>query len=102
MEFDAGWSTEQSPPSSVLEIWRGEFDFAYQHAPGGIFNLCMHPQVIGRGHRLVMLEELVESMKRPGVIFETIGEFVEHWRLENPLQDWLSGNPIRSGKNALN
>jgi peptidoglycan/xylan/chitin deacetylase (PgdA/CDA1 family) len=101
MEFDAGWSTEQSPPSAVLEIWRGEFDYAYQHARGGIFDLCMHPQVIGRGHRLVMLEELIESMKQPGAIFETIGTYVERWRLANPLQEWIAKNPIRTGTNAL-
>jgi peptidoglycan/xylan/chitin deacetylase (PgdA/CDA1 family) len=101
MEFDAGWSTEQSPPSTVLEIWRGEFDYAYQHVPGGIFNLCMHPQVIGRGHRMTMLEELIDEMKRPGVIFETIGEYAEQWRGENALQDWISRNPVRAGTNAL-
>jgi peptidoglycan/xylan/chitin deacetylase (PgdA/CDA1 family) len=30
------------------------------HAPGGVLTLTMHPQVIGRGHRMAMLERLIE------------------------------------------
>jgi peptidoglycan/xylan/chitin deacetylase (PgdA/CDA1 family) len=101
MEFDAGWSTEQSPPSTVLEIWRGEFRYAYQHAMGGVFNLCMHPQVIGRGHRMMMLEEMIESMKLPGVVFESLADFAARWQAENPLSEWQASNPVRAGTNAL-
>ena len=43
MEFEPGLvSTEQSAPATVLEIWQGEFDFAYDEVPGGVFDLCMH------------------------------------------------------------
>jgi peptidoglycan-N-acetylglucosamine deacetylase len=101
MEFDAGWSTEQSPPSTVLEIWKGEFQYAYQHAAGGVFTLCMHPQVIGRGHRLMMLEDMIGFMKQPGVTFEPMKDFAERWRVRNPLQEWLVANPVRAGLNAL-
>ncbi len=101
MEFSEGWSTEQSPPSTVLEIWKGEFDYAYDHAFGGVFDLCMHPQVIGRGHRLVLLEQMIESMKRPGVVFEPVAEFVSRWKRQHPLGAWVAANPIRSGRNAL-
>jgi len=51
-EFEVGWSTEQSPPSTVQEIWQGEFEYAHANVPGGFMGICMHPQVIGRGHRL--------------------------------------------------
>jgi peptidoglycan-N-acetylglucosamine deacetylase len=97
MEFEVGWSTEQSPPATVLEIWQGEFDYAYENCPGGVFDLCMHPQVIGRGHRITMLERLIESMKRPGVVFEPLGDAAERWRAANPLERWLAGNPVHAG-----
>ncbi len=101
MEFSPGWSSEQGAPSAVLEIWQGEFDYAYEHAPGGVYDLCMHPQVIGRGHRLVMLERLIEAMERPGVVFEPMRSYAERWRAANPLESWIRENPIRAGTNAL-
>lgn len=83
-----------SAPSKVEEIWRGDFDYAREHVPGGIFTLTMHPQVIGRGHRLTMLERLVRGfMEQDGVAFETMGAYAERWRAANPLADWVrSGN----------
>jgi len=29
----------------------------------GVFNLTLHPQVIGRGHRIVVLDKLIKHMK---------------------------------------
>lgn len=101
MEFSPGWSSEQGAPSAVLEIWEGELDYAYEHVPGGVYDLCMHPQVIGRGHRLLMLERLIASMRRPGVAFETMAAYARRWREENPLEAWVEANPIRCGRNAL-
>jgi len=67
-----------SAPSKVLEIWQGEFD-GY-HEDGGCFTLTMHPQVIGRSHRMQMLAQLVRHMKeKPGVWFTTCGEVARHW-----------------------
>ncbi len=51
-----------SAPSKVLEIWLDEFDGYYE--TGGCFNLTMHPQVIGRHHRLKVLERLLQYMMR--------------------------------------
>jgi peptidoglycan-N-acetylglucosamine deacetylase len=86
-EFEVGWSTEQSAPSTVREIWQGEFDYARANCPGGAFILTMHPQVIGRGHRLTMLEALIEHMAaQEGVVFETLGACAERWRVANPLR----------------
>ena len=38
-----------SAPSKVLEIWQGELDCMHEHVDGGVLDLAMHPQVIGRG-----------------------------------------------------
>ncbi|MEA2515967.1 MAG: peptidoglycan-N-acetylglucosamine deacetylase [Thermomicrobiales bacterium] len=70
-----------SAPSKVEEIWRGEFDFMYRDVPGGLYTLTMHPQVIGRGHRLLMLERLVDYMAgHEEVRFTTLGEGAEGFR----------------------
>jgi peptidoglycan/xylan/chitin deacetylase (PgdA/CDA1 family) len=44
-------------PRAVLEIWRDEFDAA--RAEGGLFQLTMHPHVIGHRSRLVVLRDLL-------------------------------------------
>ncbi len=76
-EFEVGWSTEQSAPSTVREIWQGEFDYAYANCPGGVYVLTMHPQVIGRGHRMLMLEQFVAHCRSAGARFATLRELAE-------------------------
>jgi peptidoglycan-N-acetylglucosamine deacetylase len=67
-------------PSDVLEIWRGEFDWMHEHVEDGILTVCMHPQVIGRGHRMAMLGEFVRRCLEAGARFERMGDVAE--RLE--------------------
>lgn len=70
------------PPSDLLEIWKGEFDYLYDKVGKGILNITMHPQVIGRGHRLLFLEEFIRHVAdRPGVGFTTLGDYVRDWRV---------------------
>ncbi len=61
--FEYQESSGLSAPSKVYEIWAGDFDYMYKHVENGVFTLTLHPQVIGRGHRIVVLEKLVEHMK---------------------------------------
>ena len=42
-------------------MWRDEFDLAY--AEGGLFQLTMHPRVIGHRSRIVALIDLIEHIK---------------------------------------
>jgi peptidoglycan/xylan/chitin deacetylase (PgdA/CDA1 family) len=64
-------------PSAVEEIFRGEFDGAYEE--GGLFLLTMHPHVIGHRSRIAMLDRLVRHMKaQAGVWFGTHAE-VARW-----------------------
>jgi len=59
-----------TPPSAVEEIFRAEFDGAYDE--GGMFLLTMHPHVIGHRSRLPLLDRLIEHIKsRAGVWFAT-------------------------------
>ena len=79
-EYDQRTRSGMAPASRVEEIWRDEFDFMARDVPGGIYTLTMHPQVIGRGHRLLMLERLVTHMQARGAVFRRMGEVAEAWR----------------------
>jgi peptidoglycan/xylan/chitin deacetylase (PgdA/CDA1 family) len=63
-----------APPSAVLEIWCEEFDWMHENIEGGVLTVCMHPQVIGRGHRIAMLERFVEHCLGAGASFASLGE----------------------------
>lgn len=49
-----------TPPRDVAGIWRHEFLGAYQY--GGIFQLTMHPHIIGHHSRLRVLTELLDEI----------------------------------------
>lgn len=68
-----------TPPSAVFEIWKREFDMAYDE--GGMVLLTMHPQIIGHRSRVSMLEELIQYMRtKPGVWFATHEDVARHAR----------------------
>lgn len=50
-----------TPPTAVLDIFRREFDRAYEE--GGLFLLTMHPHVIGYRSRISILEELIRHIR---------------------------------------
>lgn len=63
-------------PRDVLEIWIDEFDAAYRD--GGVFQLTMHPHVIGHRSRLVVLRELLDHIRgHPDVWFGTHAELAD-------------------------
>ena len=67
-------------PSRVLETWTGELRYAYDHAPGGLLTITMHPECIGRGHRMAMLEQFVDvAVSLDGVAFDRLDRYVERW-----------------------
>jgi peptidoglycan-N-acetylglucosamine deacetylase len=47
-------------PREVLEIWRDEFDAAYRER--GLFQLTLHPHVIGHRSRLLIVDELLRHI----------------------------------------
>jgi peptidoglycan/xylan/chitin deacetylase (PgdA/CDA1 family) len=63
-------------PSGVLEIWQGELEWMDANVEGGVLTVCMHPQVIGRAHRIAMLDRFIEAGKALGVRFEALGDVV--------------------------
>lgn len=74
-----------SAPSKVEEIWQDEFRFMYRDVPGGVYTLTMHPEIIGKGHRIMMLERLIDWMAgHDEVVFARLADVAEQWRLAQP------------------
>jgi peptidoglycan/xylan/chitin deacetylase (PgdA/CDA1 family) len=64
-------------PRNVLSIWIDEFEGAY--ADGGLFQLTMHPHVIGHRSRMTVLTELVDHIaSRQDVWFATHAQVAEY------------------------
>ncbi len=64
-----------SAPSKVLEIWQAEFDWMHANIDGGILTVALHPQVIGRAHRVAMLEQFIAHCQQSGdVQFRRMGD----------------------------
>ncbi|HEY6748566.1 MAG TPA: polysaccharide deacetylase [Mycobacteriales bacterium] len=73
----AGGVRPYTSPRSVLGLWVDEFDGAY--ADRGLFQLTMHPHVIGHRSRMAVLTELLDHIaSRPGVWFATHAQVAEH------------------------
>ena len=101
-EFVMGLNEGLKAPSAVEEMWRGDFDFAKQNCPDGLFTLTLHPQTIGRGNRMLMLERLLQYFSEHGAKFEVMGEYAQRWTVANPLEGWKIANPELSGESAIN
>lgn len=92
-EFFAGFATTLNNASTVREIWQAEFDYAYDHEPGGVVVICMHPEVIGRASRITMLDSLISYMaSRPGVEFQRMRDYASTWRQEHSVEAWLASD----------
>lgn len=70
-----------TPPEAVFDIFRREFDRAYEE--GGLFLLTMHPHVITYRSRFWILEKLISHIKEmPGVWFARHDEIAAYVKAE--------------------
>jgi peptidoglycan/xylan/chitin deacetylase (PgdA/CDA1 family) len=70
-----------TPPSDVFDIFRREFEAAYE--AGSIFQLTMHPHVITHRSRIWIVEELIRLAKSKGDCWFATHEDVVRWAKEN-------------------
>lgn len=70
-----------TPPSDVFDIFRREFEAAYEG--GGIFQLTMHPHIITHRSRIWIVEELIRLAKSKGDCWFATHEDVVRWAKEN-------------------
>ncbi|WP_214415287.1 polysaccharide deacetylase family protein [Sphaerisporangium fuscum] len=58
-------------PDGVFGNWLGDIDYMLREEPGGVCVLTCHPQVIGRGHRMLGLERLLDACLERPLAFRT-------------------------------
>lgn len=68
----------------VLENWLGDFAYMRDHYDWGILTYTFHPHVIGRGHRMIMLEKLIRKLRDGGARFVTMEQAVAEYRVKFP------------------
>lgn len=74
-----------SAASKVEEIWSAELRYAWEREPGGVLTVTMHPEAIGRGHRLLMLERFIATARGlDGVVFDRLDRVVDRWIATDP------------------
>jgi peptidoglycan/xylan/chitin deacetylase (PgdA/CDA1 family) len=67
------------PASGVLENWYDDFDYMTRIMEWGIITYTCHPYVIGRGHRMLMLERLIDKLRARGAVFLTMEDAAREW-----------------------
>jgi peptidoglycan/xylan/chitin deacetylase (PgdA/CDA1 family) len=88
IEFPVAWELDDYPyfhfssrplnqglrrPAEVFACWSEEFDYCHEMISDGIFTLTCHPEIIGRGPRIQMLDRLIGHMKDRQARFSTLG-----------------------------
>jgi len=60
--------------------WLADYRYMTGHHDWGVLTYTFHPHVIGRGHRMAMLEGLVEKLRDGDAVFLTMEQAVaEYW-----------------------
>ncbi len=68
--------------TNVLENFVDDYTYMTRVQPDfGILTYTFHPHVIGRGHRMMMLERLIQKLMEDGAVFMT---------MEDAMQEWLA------------
>ncbi|MGZ8154728.1 MAG: polysaccharide deacetylase family protein [Burkholderiales bacterium] len=101
VEMPIHWSIDDSPhfeyvktehslrqglqnASNVYDNWINEFLYMRAIMDWGVLIYTCHPFIIGRGHRIMMLERLIQRMKEEGAVFQRVDHTVEEFRQRVP------------------
>ena len=68
----------------VLDNFVDDFVYMTRVRERGILTYTFHPHVIGRGHRMMMMERLIQKLIEHGAVFMT---------MEAAMAEWLSWQP---------
>ena len=58
----------------VLQNWTDDFRYLTENLDWGVITYTFHPFVIGRGHRMIILEKLIRTLSDGGAVFITLEE----------------------------
>jgi len=71
--------------SGVLENWVDDFEYMRRTCEWGILTYTCHPYVIGRGHRMLMLEKLFIALREKGAQFITLEQAARMYDQRQPF-----------------
>ncbi len=83
LSFSRGGSRPWLSPTEVFEIFKDELEAAA--AKGGVFQLLMHPHVIGHRSRVWIIEQLIDHAKSLGGAWFGTHAQVARWVRENAV-----------------
>jgi peptidoglycan-N-acetylglucosamine deacetylase len=72
---------------NVLRNWSDDFLYMTRIAEWGVITYTCHPYVIGRGHRMLMLERLILGLIERGAVFQTMEEALAEWLARTGRQE---------------
>ncbi len=84
----------------VLANWRDDFDYMAQHTEWGALVYTFHPQVSGRGHRMLMMERLIGDLRDRGATFVRMDALAAEYDQRAPLVDEGSSSRSPGPSNA--
>lgn len=100
VEMPISWTTDDAPhfeymrtgnavrpglmnAALVLENWLNDFSYMKKAVDWGVLTFTFHPFISGRGHRIMMLEQLIKQLKQDGAVFQRVDETVQEFRRRN-------------------
>jgi peptidoglycan/xylan/chitin deacetylase (PgdA/CDA1 family) len=63
----------------VLQNWLDDYQYLREHLDWGVITYTFHPFVIGRGHRMIVLEKLIRALKEGGAVFMRLGDAADEF-----------------------
>ncbi len=101
VEMPIHWSTDDSPhfefvrteqsvrqglqnARNVEDNWFNDFLYMREAVDWGVLTYTCHPFIIGRGHRIMMLERLIRRLKDEGAVFQRIDATVDEFKQRSP------------------
>lgn len=70
----------------VLQNWTDDFMYLRDHLDWGVITYTFHPFVIGRGHRMIVLEKLLRALKDNGAVFMRLGDAAAEFGKHAPVK----------------
>ena len=81
---DAGILPGNMNARLVFENFINDYRYMRKHYDWGVITYTFHPHVVGRGHRMLMLEHMIETLRAEDATFVTMETAVEEYRRKHP------------------
>ena len=101
IEMPVSWSPDDHPlfemtsnrpghrnANRVMKNWLDDFLYMTRCTDWGIITYTCHPYVIGRGHRMMMLERLIAKLQDLGAEFMRMEDAARFYDERQPLSDF--------------